>query len=45
VWLLTGADEASVLLAARALAGESLAHHFALALAPGGASVPLPISR
>lgn len=40
-WVLTGTDEAGVRLAAGALHADVLAHHFALALAPG-LTQPLP---
>ncbi len=41
VWLVTGTDERGVELAARAFNPTALAHHFALALAPG-AAIALP---
>lgn len=43
VWLVTGTGEAGVQLAARALAGGTLAHRFALALGPGGRALPAPL--
>ncbi|HWX73910.1 MAG TPA: hypothetical protein VNZ05_01300, partial [Solirubrobacteraceae bacterium] len=43
-WVITGTDSAGVELAARALDAATLAHRFALALAPGGVSLPVPAS-
>ncbi len=42
VWVITGTDDAGVEQAARAFNQATLANHFALALAPGGATLPVP---
>ncbi len=42
VWVVTGTDDAGVEEAARAFDQTALADHFALALAPGGATLPVP---
>jgi hypothetical protein len=42
VWVVTGTDEAGVELAAHAFDEASLRNRFALAIAPGGALLPLP---
>lgn len=42
VWVVTGTDDAGVEEAARAFNQTTLADHFALALAPGGATLPVP---
>jgi len=44
VWVVTGTDEAGVKLAAEAFDRASLHDRFALALAPGGAELPVPES-
>jgi len=44
VWVVTGTDDAGVEEAARAFNQISLANRFALALAPGGAMLPVPAS-
>jgi hypothetical protein len=43
VWVVTGTDDAGVELAARAFAQATLHDHFAVALAPGGATLPVPV--
>jgi hypothetical protein len=43
VWIVTGTDSAGVSLAARAFDASTLQDHFALALAPGGAQLPVPM--
>ena len=42
VWVVTGTDDAGVEEAARAFDQATLANHFALALAPTGATLPVP---
>jgi hypothetical protein len=44
VWVVTGTDEAGLELAARAFNQSALENRFALALEPGGASLPLPVA-
>ena len=41
-WLVTGTDPAGVASAASALTAARLKDHFALAVAPGGAGIPVP---
>ncbi len=43
VWVVTGTDSAGVEVAARAFDASALQDHFALALAPGGAELPVPV--
>jgi hypothetical protein len=43
VWIITGTDEAGVELAAHAFDEAALRDRFALALAPGGAELPIPV--
>jgi hypothetical protein len=42
VWVITGTNETGVEQAARAFDEKTLAHRFALVLAPGGAQLPAP---
>jgi hypothetical protein len=42
-WLITGTDLAGVASAAGALTAPRLRNHFALAVAPGGTGIPVPI--
>jgi hypothetical protein len=44
-WVVTGTDAAGAAAAARRLTARDLRRHFALAVAPGGAPVPLPAGR
>jgi hypothetical protein len=44
VWLITGTDAAGASLAASALGESALRNRFALALEPGGATLPVPAS-
>ncbi len=44
VWLVTGTDKAGVEAAAAALTPAKLADHFAVAVAPGGRVIPLPVA-
>jgi len=43
VWVVTGTDEAGVQLAARAFTRPTLENRFAVAVAPGGEVVPVPV--
>jgi hypothetical protein len=43
VWVVTGTDSAGVEEAARAFDVSALQDHFALALAPGGSELPVPV--
>jgi hypothetical protein len=45
VWVITGTDTAGVNLAARSFSEAALRDHFALALEPSGAAVPLPAAE
>jgi hypothetical protein len=42
-WLVTGTDMAGVTAAAAALTPARLKNHFALAVAPGGTDIPIPV--
>ena len=42
-WLITGTDTAGVTAAAAALTQDRLKDHFALAVAPGGTDIPIPV--
>jgi len=42
VWVVTGTDDAGVEAAARTFDADDLRDHFALAVAPGGATLPVP---
>jgi hypothetical protein len=42
-WVITGTDAAGVAAAARAVTATRLRHRFALAIAPAGGSLPLPL--
>jgi hypothetical protein len=44
VWVVTGTDEDGVKLAARAFNQATLSDRFAIALTPGGETLPLPVS-
>ncbi len=44
LWVITGTDAAGVTLAARAFTETALRDHFAVALAPGGAELPIPLA-
>jgi hypothetical protein len=44
VWVVTGTDSAGVKLAARAFDASALRDRFALALAPGGAALSVPVA-
>jgi hypothetical protein len=45
VWVVTGTDEAGVKLAASAFDQAALRDHFAVALAPSGETLPVPVSE
>jgi hypothetical protein len=45
VWVVTGTDTAGVSLAARAFNVQALGNHFAVALPPAGAPLPLPVAE
>ncbi len=45
VWVVTGTDEAGVKLAAAAFEQSALRNRFAVALTPGGETLPLPVSE
>jgi len=42
-WAITGTDDAGVMAAAKGLTQQRLSHHFAVAIAPGGRTVPAPV--